>query len=285
MFYTPPSMIQPSSTLVYLRFYAATTLGILLTFAWSFGETPLPAPPLKNPSTKNEIKLLVTAENPEQALKSLNLNEGHAVAQTVCFFDTGDAALAAVNLILRAREKPGEAGESTVKLRAIPGETELSAAEQAIPLEQDWTHPDGPILSRSLNQDALAAGWVSKVAAGEVPALTLFNEEQRALITARVKDFKWENLKCYGPVEARVWRQQCKLPGFAGGVTVELWHLKNADRVQDILEVSAKGKAETPLQAQALAKQFFAAAKAAGLGEPSGQTKTKQVLDFFKPGR
>lgn len=243
------------------------------------------APPVKSPLTKNEIKLLVTAENPEQALKSLKLDEARAVAQTVCFFDTGDAALEAVNLILRAREKAGEAGESTVKLRTIPSETELSEAEQAIPLEQDWTHVDGPTFSRSVDHAALAAGLVSKVAAGEAPVRALFSEEQRALVTARVKDFKWEDLKCYGPLEARVWRRQCKLPGFSGDVTVELWHLKKEGQVRDILEVSSKGKAETPEQAHALASQFFAAAKAAGLGEPTGQTKTKQVLDFFKPGR
>jgi hypothetical protein len=63
------------------------------------------------------------------------------------------------------------------------------------------------------------------------------------------------------------------------------WRLEKDGRTLEILEISAKAKADTEEQAQALAKQFFGAAKAAGLGEPSGRTKTKQVLEFFKPGR
>lgn len=100
-----------------------------------------------------------------------------------------------------------------------------------------------------------------------------------------MKDFRWEDLKCYGPAEARIWRQQLKFQGFPERVTVELWQLRKDGQIQDVLEVSANAKAETSEQARALARQFFGAAKAAGLGEPTGQTKTKLVLDFFQPGR
>ena len=61
--------------------------------------------------------------------------------------------------------------------------------------------------------------------------------------------------------------------------------VKKHERILELLEISAKAKADTEEQAQTLAKQFFEAATAAGLGEPSGQTKTKQVLEFFAPGR
>jgi len=113
----------------------------------------------------------------------------------------------------------------------------------------------------------------------------LFNAEQRQLVASRMKDFPWERLRRYGPIEAEVWAQQWKLYGFPEAVTVELWHLRWEDRTQDILEVSAKARGQTEAQTQALARQFFAAAKAAGLGEPAGQTKTTLVLVFFKPGR
>jgi hypothetical protein len=143
----------------------------------------------------------------------------------------------------------------------------------------------GRTLSRSLDRKSLAMGLVSKVAAGQLPVAELFSEPQRKLVMGRMKDFKMESLRRYGPVGALIWRQQWKLHGFPEEVTVERWQLQKDGRTQDVLEVSAKAKAETEEQAQALARQFFGAAKTAGLGEPTGQTKTKMVLNFFKPGR
>ncbi|MGH8034568.1 MAG: hypothetical protein ACREO9_05030, partial [Lysobacterales bacterium] len=100
---------------------------------------------------KNEIKLFVTVGDVEQALKVLKLDEADAVRQTVCFFETAVGALEAHQVILRARQKENKAGDSTVKIRAEAGtNAELSAEEIAIMPEQDWTHEDGPSLSRSL---------------------------------------------------------------------------------------------------------------------------------------
>jgi hypothetical protein len=241
--------------------------------------------PAAAPARKNEIKLFVTAANAEQAIAALKLDEHRAVKGIVCFFDTNAGALEANNLILRARQMGDGPGDSTVKLRATTGATELSAAERAIQPEQDWTREDEPTLSRSIDRKSLPKGLVAQVAAGQVAAAELFNEPQRTLVKGRIKDFTVESLRRYGPVEALVWRQQWKLHGFPEQVTVELWHLRKDGQRQDVLEVSAKVTTETEEQAQALAKQFFGAAKAAGLGEPAGQTKTKTVLDFFKPGR
>jgi len=238
-----------------------------------------------SPVRKNEIKLFVTAANVEQALKTLKLDERRAEEVVVCFFDTSDQVLAANHLILRARQKGDGPGDSTVKLRVTDDATELSAAERAIPPEQDWTQETTPVLSRSADRDGLARGMVARVAAGQVPVVELFNEPQQKLVLARMKNFNWESLRCYGPVKASVWRQGWRFQGFPAKVTVELWHLQQDGRQQDILEVSANVKAGTEAQAQVLARQFFSAAKAAGFGEPTGQTKTRLLLDFFKPGR
>jgi hypothetical protein len=237
------------------------------------------------PGWKTEIKLFVTAGNAAQAIQALKLDEHRAVQESVCFFDTPDGALAAHNLILRARQKAGQPGESTVKLRVPAGAAELSDAERDIPPEQDWTSEAGPTLSRSVNRKSLAKDLVAKVAAGQVAVDELFNAAQRRLVGARMKDLRWASLRRYGPIAASTWQQQWKLAGFSEPVTVELWHLRQASRRLDILEVSAKTRAETDEQAQALARRFFGAAQAAGLGAPAGLTKTEQVLDFFKPGR
>jgi hypothetical protein len=237
------------------------------------------------PLRKNELKLLVTATNTEAAIRSLKLDQYNAQKGIVCFFDTSDTALATQHLILRTRQKGDGTGDSTVKLRAAEGATELSDAERAIQPEQDWTSDNGPTVSRSSERDGLSRGLVAKVAAGQVRVAELFNAAQRKLVTARMRNFKWENLRRYGPVETLVWHQQRQFQGFPEKVTVELWHLQKDGRRQDVLEVSANVKTETDEQAQALARQFFSAAKAAGLGEPTGQTKTRMVLDFFTPGQ
>lgn len=263
--------------------------GILLMSGGIFlGGALLAVEPASPPpvfARKNEIKLFVTPENAEQALAVLKLDEKRAVRQIVCFFDAADGALEAQSLILRARQKDGEPGQSTVKLRASDSGTELSDVERAIQPEQDWTHENGPTLSRSVDSAPLENGLVPKVAAGEGTVARLFNEEQQRLVMARMENLNWESLRRYGPVEAKVWREQRKLDGFKEKVTVELWHLEKDGRKLDVLEVSANAKADTEEQAKALAKRFFEAAKAAGLGEPTGQTKTKKVLDFFRPGR
>lgn len=240
------------------------------------------APPF---ARKNEIKLFVTAGNTETALKALKLDEKLAVRQVVCFFDTSDWILRANHLILRARQKEGETGESTVKLRVLGGESELSDAERDIQPEQDWANEADPALSRAVDSKPLAMGLVPKVAAGDGEVAVLFDEPQQKLVTARVADFNWADLKRYGPVETQVWLKHRKFDGFQEKVTVELWHLEKDGRKLDILEVSTKVKADTEDEARALAQKFFGAARAAGLGKPSGKTKTQMVLDFFKPGR
>ncbi len=236
---------------------------------------------------KNEIKLYITAASAARALEALKLDEHRAVKQSVCFFDTAEGALEANHLILRARQKASSPGESTVKLRALDGATVLTETERAIVPEQDWTTAAAPTLSRSIDHETLAPGLVPKAATGQAAVTSLFNETQRKLVLARMSNFNWDRLRCYGLIETKVWRQQWKLEGFPEEVTVELWHLRKDGRSEDVLEVSAKAKADTDTEAEArdIARQFFDAAKAAGLGEPAGQTKTKQALEFFKPGR
>jgi hypothetical protein len=264
--------------------------GILASAAlWTAAATVASAdPPTVAVVREHEFKLYVTAENTARAVKLLKLEDRSMTGQTVCFFDTADGALAANHLILRARQntdKPGAAGESTVKIRAVEGETLLSPLELAISPEQDWSRPDAPTLSRSVTWKLLENGKVSKIAEGEGKVIDLFNPEQRALVAARMPGFKWEILKRYGPIDAQVWKGNLKLEGLPQKVTVEIWNLKKDGRILSMLEISTKATADTDAQARAQAKDFFAAAKAAGLGEPVGQTKTSAALDFFRPGR
>jgi len=250
--------------------------GLLVSFALSLLVVAVADQPPR--AGKTEFKFLVSATNTASALQALKLDEHCAEKQIVYYFDTSDKILAAHHLTLRARQPAGRPGDSTVKLRASAGKLEWTDLERTLKPEQDWTSEREVTESRALDS-RLTTGSVAKVAAGAAPVSELFTAAQRQLVAARLPGVAWESLKCYGPVEAEVWPRQTKLPGFPEPVTVELWHLRQAGRTQDLLEVSVR------VPSSKLVRQFFETGKASGLGEPAGQTKTQKVLDFFKPGR
>ncbi len=237
------------------------------------------------PSHEIEIKLFVSPKNTAPALKSLDLDPDASDAQDVCFFDTADRALAAHDLIFRVRQGSAKAGDAIVKIRTMPDSPELTDAELAIPAEQDWTDGSQPVISRTLKSKLSRKGLLADVVAGKVPAGDLLSDKQKELITRRLPGFKFDSLKRYGPVKTEVWKNHLKFKGFPEPVTVELWQLQENDRSENLLEVSSKASAGSDAQARDQAKQFFAAAKSAGMGTPTPQTKTSKVFEFHKPGR
>jgi hypothetical protein len=169
----------------------------------------------------------------------------------------------------------------TVKLRSSAGAIALSEEERALPIENDWTNEHQPAEARSLTE-TVADNLVDSVGSGSSPVAELFTDAQRQLVEMQVPGVAWNDLKRYGPIETRVWKKEV-LKGFKEPVTIELWQLQQNGRTKELLEVSTKAKTATNDRAQELASQFFAEAKAVGLGQPDNQTKTQQVLDFFHP--
>jgi hypothetical protein len=270
----------PTGTSNWLRaFRFVLMLGLLVV------ATSLPAAEHEGSIRKNEFKLLVTAVDSAIVLKALGLERQSADKEIIYFFDTSDKMLQAHHVTLRARQPVGRSGDATVKLRATTGTLELSDEERTLQPEQDWTSEHDPTEARSLTRVDLPDDLISQVGDGSMPVASLFSKEQQNLARVRLPGVDWKSLKKLGPIEAQVWSRQGKLNGVDEPVTVELWQLRQDNREQQILEVSAKGKVKTDAEAQLQARQFFAAAKAAGLGEPGGQTKTKLVLDFFSTQR
>jgi hypothetical protein len=257
------------------------TFGFALTLGLSVVAASIAATQPADAVRKAEFKLLVTAIDAATVLKTLELQRQRADSEIVYYFDTSDKLLQAHHVTLRARQSAGQSGDSTVKLRALAGTLELSDAERGLVTEQDWTDERQPSEARSLSRKHIKKGLVDSVGSGAAPVAELFTDAQRQLVQARVPGVAWDGLQAFGPIDAEVWSRQAQLAGFATPVTVELWHLRQQGRSQEILEVSAKVSAQNDAEPQAQARQFFAAAKAAGLGEPNGQTKTQLVMDFF----
>ena len=255
---------------------------------WVYGADVPPPPshataPL--PAAKIEIKLLVPADKVVVATKMLKLDEKPGVKEQVFFFDTSDYSLNAKHLILRARQKAGHPADSIVKLRTVAGAGELSDAEKGIKPEEDWTNETSPAISRSIRNVPLPDGLLGEVDQGRWSVDKLFNGAQRQMVEARIKNFHWETLRRFGPIEAELWEHKFKLKGFPEPVTVERWHIERDGRTLHILELSAKARTDANSDTKKLVGEFFNAAEGAGLGRPGGQSKTMLVLDFFKPGR
>ncbi len=228
------------------------------------------APAKKPGRERSELKLVVPVDRMAAAISTLRLAEKTPAPLEVLFFDTRDALLQTKDLILRVRHKAGTPGDSTVKLRTTGGDGALSADEREITPELDWTNPEAPAVSRSLNHELSPDQYNSVLRAG-ASAATLFSDEQRRLVESRAPGFAWADLIAHGPVRAEVWDRQSKLLGFPKPVTVERWYLEKGAQKSEILEISVKVSTSSETEAKELAVAFFQAAADAGL-RPSGRS-------------
>lgn len=256
---------------------------VLLVFlipAWVGSAAP--APVKKSKGEKSELKMVVSPDRVAMAMTVLDLEEKPPVPTEALFFDTKGGALQAANLILRVRHKAGTPGTSTVKLRTLGGEGELSEAEKSTPPEFEWTNPDEAMVSRAKDHQIPPDRYNAVIRHGASPAL-LFSKKQRAAVAARLPELRWEDLIAHGPVHGEVWDRQSELKGFPIPVTVERWHLQRDGQSAEIFEVSAAERTRNQTEAKELAAAFFQAAENAGFGRSMSKTKTQMVLDFFRP--
>lgn len=241
-----------------------------------------------NETHNAEVKLIVPAALATDARKAFEPASPGPVAEVVCFYDTADMRLQKAGVILRARRKDGKKGEATVKLTYADAASAAADKSTAVEVEEDWVDAVKPRFSRSVDgAKKLADGQSNLLPTGALKAKDAFDDAQRTLVEQRVPGLKWEDVKCFGPVSARIWKN-VPLPGFAtSGMTVEDWSLDKTDGKprEDILEVSVKGEGLSATQLAAFIANFFHAAEQQQLGTPTGESKTKRVLGFFAPGK
>lgn len=235
-----------------------------------------------------EVKLIVPAALAVEARKSVEPADVAPEGEVVCFYDTADLRLQAAGVILRARQKEGKKGESTVKLTYPDAAAAAADSSTSVKVEEDWVDLKAPRLSRSIDgEEKLKDDGAKKLAQGTLEASEAFDKGQRKLVENRVPGLNWDEVRCFGPISARIWKK-VPLAGFADAkMTVEDWLLLKADGVtkDEVLEVSVKGKALSAEQLKTFVETFFQAAAKQNLGSPDAQSKTKRALKFFAPGK
>lgn len=266
-----------TTLLCFVNAYAVTRFCGLALVSWL-----LLAPALL--AEKAEIKMLIDQSVLPHAKSKLKAAPAGDPEVRVCFFDTPEARLNDKNLILRARL--GKDVDAVVKLRGTnePPGNGFPTLEK----ESDWVAPGDVKTSYSIKTDNLDEAKMRDVIDGKLELHEILSDEQKrfAATAAGMKaiKFPWGDLRRYGVIEA--WKSKIDLSKFKD-VTVEFWRLTKGGTQLELLEISIKtGKKDSKDKrpVKEIADEFYQAAKDAGLGTATGESKTQKVMEFFKPG-
>jgi hypothetical protein len=225
-----------------------------------------------------ELKLTIHESARAEAARALGVDPLDSQMRQVFFFDTPDLSLNAAGVVVRARRRQNEEGDTVVKLRpVIPGDLpEDLRAMETFNVEVD-AMPGGFVCSASF-KGAADNTAIRQAANRELPIRKLFSKQQRAFYEAHAPDgIELDTLSTLGPIP--IIKVKVTPEGFGRKLVGELWMYPDGSQ---IVELSTKARPEEAFQVAAEARAFLL-----GLGvDLSGeqQTKTKTALEFFSGG-
>lgn len=222
-----------------------------------------------------ELKLTIHETARADASRALGVDPLDSQLRQVFFFDTPDLALNAAGVVVRARRRQGEAGDTVVKLRpVIPGDLpEDLRAMETFNVEVD-AMPGGFVCSASFKgvADNLA---ILEAARGDRPIRKIFSKEQRAFYEAHAPEgIELDALTTLGPIP--IIKVKVTPEGLGRKLVGEMWMYPDGSQ---IVELSTKARPDEAFQVAAEARAFLLG-KGVDLTSEQ-QTKTKTALEFF----
>ena len=222
-----------------------------------------------------ELKLTVPESTRASTAAALDADPLDAQIRQVFFFDTQELALNAAGVVVRARRRQGEQGDTVVKLRPVePAQlSEELRRSKYFNVEVD-AMPGGFVCSASFKGSADNSS-IKEVARGDRPVRKLFSKGQRAFFAAHAPDgLELDGLDVLGPIPTL--KLKVRPPGYARKMVGELWLYPDGSQ---IVELSTKARPEEALQVAMEAKAFL---QTRGVDlSAEQQTKTKTALEFF----
>jgi hypothetical protein len=226
-----------------------------------------------------ELKLTLPESARASTAAVLGADPLNGQIRQVFFFDTPDLALNAVGVVVRARRRQNEEGDTVVKLRPV-GPAELPEElrrSKTFSVEVD-AMPGGFVCSASFKGSA-DNGAIREVAGGHRPIRKLFSKEQRAFYATHAPEgLELEALAVLGPIP--IVKLKIQPEGFAHRLVGELWMYPDGSQ---IVELSTKARPEEAFQVAMETKAFLQTRGVDLSGEQ--QTKTKTALEFFSGAR
>ena len=222
-----------------------------------------------------ELKLTIPETTRASTSAALGVDPLDSQVRQVFFFDTPDLKLNAAGVVVRARRRQGEDGDTVVKLRPVePADLPKKLRrDPSFGVEVD-AMPGGFVCSASFKGVA-ANDHIREVAREARPISKLFSKVQRAFFADHAPEgLDLDGLSILGPFPT--FRVKFKPEGtrrkFVGG----LWLHPDASQ---IVELSTK---TTPSDALEVAAQCRALLESRGVDlSAEQQTKTKTALEFL----
>ena len=222
-----------------------------------------------------ELKLTLPESARATTGAALGVDPLDAQIRQVFFLDTPELALNAAGVVVRARRRQGEEGDTVVKLRpVVPNElAEDLRRSKTFNVEVD-AMPGGFVCSASFK--GVADNWAIREAAqGGRSISKLFSKEQRRFYEEHAPEgLRLDSLSILGPIP--IIKLKVQPAGFARKLVGELWMYPDGSQ---IVELSTKAKPTEAFQVLAEAKAFLHSKGVDLTGEQ--QTKTKTALEFF----
>jgi hypothetical protein len=234
-----------------------------------------------------EIKVTLAGSNVGDAITRLGLPEGQAWRILFCEDVTAGVApltpLLDIGVVLRARNKSGSKGDSTVKLRPCRWSqlsedffTNHKNGTAELKIEADWAGPKRTLatsLTMEWDDDRVAA-----VRSGKLPTAAFFENDQRRFLqqcsNGRVN---FDALVALADITATRWKEfPAEVNGRDLSIRAERWIIGGA---MDFLELSIVCDLDRAERDQA-ALQYFLAKHSLSV-EQSQENKTQRVLSYL----
>jgi hypothetical protein len=222
-----------------------------------------------------ELKLTVLEGRRAEAARALGFDIMDAQLRQVFFYDTPDLQLDQAGVVVRARRRQNDTGDTVVKIRPVDPST-LPAELRADPefgVEID-AMPGGYVCSASFKGSADNAP-IREVALGEGKIRKLFSKRQRGFFRERAPDgIELDDLMILGPIPTA--RAKTRTEGYDRPIVGELWLYPDGSQV---VELSTKTSPAEAFQAGLEWRAFLERVGIDISGEQ--QTKTRTALEFF----
>jgi hypothetical protein len=222
-----------------------------------------------------ELKLTIHESARADAARALGVDPLDSQMRQVFFFDTPELELNDAGVVVRARRRQGEEGDTVVKLRPVVPDhlPEDLRAMKTFNVEVD-AMPGGFVCSASF-KGAADNTAIREAASGVLPIRKLFSKSQRAFFEAHAPDgIELDSLSTLGPIPTI--KVKVVPEGFGRKLVGELWMYPDGSQ---IVELSTKARPDEAFQVSAEARAFLLSKGVDLSGEQ--QTKTKTALEFF----